>query len=629
MKTEINRCMGCMREKNYSGPCENCGYIDNDAYPAGCLAPRTLLADRYVIGKLITKCGEGWVYLAFDTAENRAVEIKEFMPDTLCRRAEDGENVVVMDGCLPLYKSYLSEFADLHKTLISDIDSDCLKKEYGIFSAFNTGYIVTEHIDGVTLDDHLKEHGGKLSWEEAGKLFQPLFGALTVLHSKGIVHRGISPDTVCVTTDGRLVLTSIDISAARSAESQMTCETYPGYTACEQYDLSERQGSWTDVYGICALLYRSLTGTVPPDAAERKTLDRMADPAAINDEIPVNVSDAIVSGMRVSPAERLHTINELAIALYKPSANGNGDDRTRIASPDGPIIPKVAVKPEPERHEVSGRKPPAKKAPAKKHAKKKKKDPNKSANVGTAIGFAIFLALVAALVIAIIYFSDEAKRINDETKAGHNTLAEESTVPDDEPEVTAAPVTERTQTSSVPKTADKLILPDFTNGKMYNASFESQYPMLKFEVEYEYNDEVDKNFIIEQGIAPGTEVESGTSVTIKVSLGRSYAILPDYTLIMKLDDYEKELRKLGISYTKEAEETSEVKAGYVVRCSKEIGDKVYISQNETITVYYAKKPKETTPPETEPEVTEPDEDPDWGDDDDDDDDIIDTVIPEE
>lgn len=628
MKTETDRCMGCMNIKENAGPCKICGYIDNDAYPAACLAPRTLLADRYIIGKLITKCGEGWVYLAFDTAEDHAVEIKEFMPDTLCTRAEDGENVIITDGCLPLYKSYLSEFADLHKSLMSEIQSDCLKKECNIFSAFGTGYVVTEHIDGITLEEYLKEHGGRLDWQTASELFKPLFGALTMLHSKGIVHRGISPDTLCVTKDGRLVLTSIDISAARSAESQMTCVTYPGYTACEQYDTSERQGSWTDVYGISAVLYRTLTGTVPPDASERKTQDKMADPVALNGDIPVSVSDAIISGMSIAPTERLRTINELGAELYRPAGNADG-------SGDGPVAPRVAIKPEHDRYAYDTRKVTARKPPSKKPAKKKKKDPGKSANIGTAIGLGIFLALVIALVIAIIYFSGEAKRINDETASGHKTLAEESTTPPDdtepEPDITAAPVTQKQETTKSADNGDKMVVPDFTNNRLYNAALENQYPMLKFEVVYEYSDEAEKGFIFEQSIEPGTIVGSGTPITIKVSQGLTYALLPDY-IGKKVEDYEKELQKLGISYTKETEETGEVKAGYVSRCSKEINEKIMLSDNESIIVYVAKKPKETTPPETEPEPTDPDdEDSDFmdGDDEDEDTDIIDRIIPEE
>ena len=71
---------------------------------------------------------------------------------------------------------------------------------------------------------------------------------------------------------------------------------------------------------------------------------------------------------------------------------------------------------------------------------------------------------------------------------------------------------------------------------------------------------------------------------------------------MKLSGYTAKLTTLGVRYETAAEETSEVKQGYVVKCSKEIGDKVYISENESVTVYYAVKPTVTEPPQTEREI---------------------------
>ena len=58
--------------------------------------------------------------------------------------------------------------------------------------------------------------------------------------------------------------------------------------------------------------------------------------------------------------------------------------------------------------------------------------------------------------------------------------------------------------------------------------------------------------------------------------------------------------ELKIKYEVEPEETTEFKSGYVVRCDKEIGDTISHSEEETIKVYYAVKPVETT---TEAEET--------------------------
>lgn len=600
MKTKIERCMGCMCEKLYAGPCKICGYIDNNSYPAGCLAPGTLLEDRYVTGKIISKNGEGVVYLAFDTAENTAVEIQEFLPDALCARGEDGEAVAVKDGSLPLFKSYLSEFADLHKTIISDMAASCLKREFNIFSANNTGYVVSEHLNGMTLEDYIAQNGGKMQWSDISDWVRKILATLDDLHEKGIVHRGISPSTLFVTKEGRLVMTSIAISAARTSDSQINCEMFPGYSASEQYDLSERQGSWTDIYALSAVMYNALTGITPPDAGSRKDNDTLVPPAEAESTIPANVAEAITDGMRVNGSERTHNIGTLVQQLFDKTYD---DSDTKIADPDndGPISPIVSVKLEPE---YPQREKKRSSVPTKADIKKKKLHQKKMSNIGTVIGIVIFFSLVAALIIAIFYFADEAQQAAAAARTAVTTTTPEETEP---PETTAPRTTTSATTTTQKPAGDILLLPDFTN-RFFNPTFESRYSMLTFEAEYEYSDEYSEGIIYEQDIPEGTQVRSGTVVHIKVSKGAAYTYLPDY-VGMKLSEYTNKLVQLGVRYEAESEETSEVKAGYVVRCSKEIGDKVYISQNEVITVYYAVTPTVTTTEETEPEPepTEPEQ----------------------
>ncbi len=591
MIKEIGRCMGCMHIKDYSGPCRKCGYIDNNSYPSECLAPGTYLNDRYVIGKLITKNGEGCVYLAFDTSLEQAVEIREFLPDTLCKRASDGVNVEVKEGSLPLFKSYLSEFADLHKTIITSMQKSSLMRESDIFSSGNTGYVVCEHPDGLPMEDYVSRNGGKIPWFWISEQLKVVLATLDILHEKGIVHRGISPSTLFVTTDNRIILTSINISAARTAGSQINCEMFPGYSAYEQYELSERQGAWTDIYALCAVLYSSLTGVIPQDAPERKKYDELKAPADIEPSIPANVSEAIFKGMTVNRTERIHDIESLTRMLYfEGEIPGNEEIPPED---DGPIVPKVAVKLEPE-HNPREKKRSS--VPTKADIQKKKEKRKKMSNIGTLIGIIVFFSLVAALIIAIFYFADEAQQAAAAARTAVTTTVPSETEP---PETTTARTTAEKVTTASTTAGEILLLPDFVN-RFFNLSLESRYSMLIFEAEYDYSDEYAEGIIYDQDIEAGTQVPSGTVVKIKVSKGAAYTYLPDY-IGMKLSEYTNKLIQLGVRYEVQPEETNEVKAGYVVRCSKEIDEKVYISENEIVTVYYAVKPKETEPPETEPE----------------------------
>ena len=590
MKKQIDRCMGCMNEKRYSGPCEICGYIDNDAYPADCLAPRTFLNDRYILGKLISRGGDSAVYLAFDTKDEKAVEIREFMPDTLCTRTEKSDEISVNDGSLPLFKSYLSEYADLNKTLMNEPETSCIIKILGIFAANGTGYVVTEHVEGKTLAEYVDERGGRLTWGEASRLFPPLLDTISGINAKGIIHRGLSPETILIRKNGSPVITSVSISAARTADSEINCEIYDGYAACEQYDLSERQGSWTDVYGISAVLYRALTGNDPVPATERKNNDTLPTVFAVNEDIPEYVSDAVAAGMAVGRDERIHDIQTLKARLYDAPKEEAPEDNEE--DDEGTFTPNVHVRFDVDEMEE-------RRAAAEKKKKQQKK--KRSANIGTAAGLIIFFAMVAALVIAIIYFSEEAKNAQ-ESAVTAKTSETAAPVTEEEPEITEpAEITVPAETTAKTESGgERLMMPNFV-GRFLNDSLKNRYSMLVFEYEEEYSDEYAEGIIMEQDISENTQVTEGTTVHLKVSKGAAFTYLPDY-VGMKLSDYTAKLTTLGVRYETAAEETSEVKQGYVVKCSKEIGDKVYISENESVTVYYAVKPTVTEPPQTEREI---------------------------
>lgn len=99
----------------------------------------------------------------------------------------------------------------------------------------------------------------RLSWDRVKELFPPILTTLSLVHSAGIIHRGISPQTILVTEKNELKLIDFQISAGRTTGTEIACEMYPGYSAPEQYSSAEWQGTWTDVYGISATLYRVLT----------------------------------------------------------------------------------------------------------------------------------------------------------------------------------------------------------------------------------------------------------------------------------------------------------------------------------------------------------------------------------
>ena len=61
-----------------------------------------------------------------------------------------------------------------------------------------------------------------------------------------------------VDQDNKLWLTGFCIADTRTEGGDAGAALFEGYAAPEQYSLSGWQGSWTDVYGISAVLYERL-----------------------------------------------------------------------------------------------------------------------------------------------------------------------------------------------------------------------------------------------------------------------------------------------------------------------------------------------------------------------------------
>ena len=223
----------------------------------------------------------------------------------------------------------MAEYTELNKSLAKMRSlSSHLSPTLDLFAENNSTYAVYEYIDGVRLVDYLKENAGELSWSEVSAMFPPLFTTLSLVHNAGVLHRGISPDTIYVTDKGELKLTDFCISAVRTANTELKNEIFSGYAAPEQYSAASRQGTWTDVYGICAVLYRILTGSKPDSANVRLEKDNLYTPQELNSNIPKHVSDVIMKGMSLSGDDRIQTITELVTALFDQPAIGIGQTQT-------------------------------------------------------------------------------------------------------------------------------------------------------------------------------------------------------------------------------------------------------------------------------------------------------------
>ena len=211
---------------------------------------------------------------SIDTAHPTFVAIKEYYPSGIAARKMHGDNpyyVTHFDGKLSVsFKKGLERFRQEAYLLKEFYNLDSIVSVIDIFDANNTTYIVMEYIEGLTLKN-LVGTDGAMPFTELLTLFRPLLSDLSTIHQRGLVHRDISPDNIIIGMDNRLHL--IDFGSANHSNLNES-KTYTvilkaGYAPPEQYSPNGKIGPWTDVYGISATIYYSLTGITPPDALLR------------------------------------------------------------------------------------------------------------------------------------------------------------------------------------------------------------------------------------------------------------------------------------------------------------------------------------------------------------------------
>ena len=568
MQTETSLCMGCMNDKTYDGPCKLCGYSDSDPCIPTYLVPKTFLNERYIVGKLLSYNGEGAVYIGYDTVTKTRVTIKEFMPDTLCSRMKGETEISVNADNSALYKTYMSEFADLHRSLMKLRGMAHIQAVLDIFYENGTCYAVLEFISGISLKTFLENSAGELSWEQVKELFPPILTTLSLIHAAGIIHRGISPQTIFVTDKMELKLAGFCISAERTTNTEIACEMFSGYAAPEQYT-NEINGTWTDVYGISAVLYRVLTGTVPAEAIARSG-NPILEPMMINRNIPQHVSKVIMNGMKLSTETRIRTVTEFVDKLFAPPRYiGNDASHTSDGRPLTKREEKILAK--------------------------KQKEQRKTLAVLIGVGAVLIIFAIAFALALSGVFGKNSPDDNSESSSS-STSSSTSTTSSSSSQSSSSDESSQPESSSEPPVVT-IEVSDFTDCS-YEKTVERYEGKLVFVPTYDYSNEYSSGMIFWQSIEPGESVPLGTQIKVNVSKGKNIVALPDYD---GKDEktYTEELEKLNIKYSVEKKKSNDVPDGFVVDCSKKVGDVVKVSELEMVVVYIAENYTESTSQETE------------------------------
>ena len=327
-------CKYCMSEMDDDSRfCSYCGRDQNQAEPAHHLKAGTSLVGRYVVGAALGEGGFGITYVGRDKMFDTKVAIKEYYPagyanrDTLASTVSYGSTAERAD----FFKTGKARFLREAQTLAMFANEPGIVAVKSFFEANNTAYLVMELLEGYTLKKYLSQKG-RLTPDQALQLLLPVMRSLKKVHAAGLVHRDISPDNIMITKKGIKLL---DFGAARNmsaiANKSLSIMLKPGYAPEEQYRSRGEQGPWTDVYALCATIYKCITGKRPDDATQRVFSDDLEPPSKLGVDVTPQFEAALMKGLGVFSRNRIQNIDELIEAFTK--------------KPEEPATPEVFLKP--------------------------------------------------------------------------------------------------------------------------------------------------------------------------------------------------------------------------------------------------------------------------------------------
>jgi serine/threonine protein kinase len=311
------------------------------------LPPGTRFGELEIL-RVLGVGGFGIVYLAQDHTLERQVALKEYMPGSLAGRS-DGQMVSVRSGAhAETYALGLRSFVN-EARLLARFNHPSLVKVYRFWEENGTAYMVMPYLQGQTLREARRSMSTPPSEAWIRSVISPLLDALDLLHREDVYHRDIAPDNVVLPPGELPVL--LDFGAARRAigdrTQSFTAILKPSYAPIEQYAevVQLRQGPWTDLYALGAVVYYLLRGAPPPPATARAVQEDA--PMLLpheHPEVSPQFIDAVDWALRVRPSDRPQNVDALRAALdgraaVPPRAQGG------VTAPSGMAFDRTLIVP--------------------------------------------------------------------------------------------------------------------------------------------------------------------------------------------------------------------------------------------------------------------------------------------
>lgn len=562
------------------------------------------LDGRYEIHELIGVGGMAYVYKAYDRVEGRWVAIKIL-------KEEFSNN-----------SDFLRRFRNESKA-IAVLNHPNIVKVYDVSFGDQIQYIVMEFIDGITLKEYIEQEG-TIRWQEAVHFTTQILMALECAHEKGIIHRDIKPQNIMLLQDGSIKVADFGIARFLQSETQTMTDKAIGsvhYIAPEQAS-GDYITDKADIYSVGVMLYEMLTGKLPfvaDNAVSVALMQLQAKPVMpreLNPSIPRGLEQITMRAMEKNPVDRFQSAGEMLDDLDEFRRNPNIVFHYDLQTANARYDASRSM----EAYDAS------RQAPAYNDDYEYEEElvrSRRSAKGAMVVKGVLAAAIIVGLAVAVIYFlnywnnrpeaGDDLLEmpnlvgqlyedvIANEEYADFNIQVREGNDPDLQPgeimnQDPAAGI-------MVKKDADVELLvnggvgqvevPDVVTDHMTleEAKQAIEDAGLHSQVENVADDEVEKGRVISTNPEPGTMVDSGSTVTLRVSTGpaeepaEEMVTVPDGLVGDTLANVSVKLEEAGLVVGNvNRDDTSTLTVDTVISLSPNEGSKISKGSTVDITV---------------------------------------------